>query len=91
MHGAGGKILAVFPRPVVGGEFDLDPTLVQRRGERRGRKQMPAGSARGQKDAARPAHSAATRSRGRSAIGRRRVAASKKPMPRPSAISDEPP
>ena len=60
MDGAGGKIPAELHRPVVGRQFDLDAAAGERRGKGRGRKEMAAGAAGRQQDAARPAHSPAT-------------------------------
>ncbi len=61
MNGAGGKVLPVFQRPVVGRKLNLDAATRQRRGERGGREKMAASAACGEKNAARSAHSAATR------------------------------
>ena len=61
MDRASRKVLSVFQRPVVGRQFDLSAALRERGGERGGREEMAAGAAGSQQNAARSAHSAATR------------------------------
>ena len=91
VNGAGGKIAAVFERPAVGREFDFRPALGERGGERGRGKEMAARAAGREQDRAAHAHSSGGPGWSRSAAGRLRVAAMRKPMPRPSASSDEPP
>ena len=91
VNGAGGKIAAEFERPAVGRELDLRAALGQRRRQRRGGKEMSARAARREQDRTRRAHPSGAAGCSRSAAGRLRVVAMRKPMPRPSASSEEPP
>ena len=98
VHGARRKRSAVSQRALVRDEFNGDAARRKRVRQRLGRKEMSAGAAGGDQREG-PTHAAAGSwsappapiSVRTSVRGRLRVTASRKPMPRDSEISDEPP
>ena len=86
-----GNFAAVLERARVGDELDRGAALAKRGGERDGGEEMAAGAARSEQDRPGFGHAASAVRAPRTASGRLRVSAMRKPMPRPSATSDEPP
>ena len=91
VNSAGGKIAAEFERPAVGRQFDLRAAFGERRRQRRRGEEMSARAAGRKQDRTRRAHPSIAAGCSRSAAGRVRVSAMRKPMPSPSASSEEPP
>ena len=90
MKRAGRKILAVFERAIVCREIYLEAAPPERAGQRGGGKQMAARAARREQKTA-PAQFRPRACKSRVIVRCRRVSAMRKPMPMPSASSEEPP
>ncbi len=96
-----GKLPGVGVDPVVGGEMHPPAAALEHRRQRLGREEMPAGAAGAEENDARHALSVQaalgvgsrriTARPTRCASGRRRVSARIRPMPKATAIIDEPP
>ena len=91
VNGPRRKIRAELERPAIGRELDFGAPLGERGGQRSGGKEMSARAARREQNGARGTHPSDAAGWSRSAAGRLRVVAMRKPMPRPSASREEPP